>query len=128
MFSPVTPILSADASDETTAHVLARVEAIHIVLAALARIAGVYAGPDLHGLARQAELAAALLDMSPKHLIHIIRELDAIAAALQAGFVAIEKARSKGHAARPAARLLHAEAREAFAAILAAATGSPASA
>ena len=119
MFSPVAPILSAASFDETSAHVLVQVEAIHTVLSVLARMAGLAGAPDRQGLARQAELSAVLADLNPKLLACMTRELDAIAAALQAGFVAIEKARSRGHVAQAAARLLHAEAHQAFVATLA---------
>lgn len=128
MFSPVAPILSAASSDEASAHVLVQVEAIHTVLTVLARMADVAATPDLEGLARQAELSAALADLDPKRVASMTQDLDAIAAALQAGFFAIEKARLRGHPARAAAGLLHAETREAFAATLAAAIGTHASA
>lgn len=125
MFSPVTPILSAGTSDEAAALVLARVQAIQTVLSALARMAGEAAAPDLQGLGQRAELAAAITDLDPMRLAHVANELDATAAALQAGFLAIEKARSQGHSAQAAARLLHAEARDAFGVTLAAARLRP---
>lgn len=128
MFSPVAPILSASSSDGASAHVLLQVEAIHTVLTVLARMANVVAAPDLEGLSRQAELSAALADLDPKRVASMTQDLDAIAAALQAGFIAIEKARLQGHPARAAAGLLYAETREAFAATLAAAIGTHASA
>lgn len=127
MFSPVTPILPTDAPDDAVGAVLTRVEAIRIVLAALARMAGRSAAPDLHALSRHADLSAALADMDRQHTAHIMRELDAIAAALQAGFVAVEKARARGHAALAATGFLYAECRDAFASTLAAATAHRAS-
>lgn len=125
MFSPVTPILSAGTSDEAAALVLVRVQAIQTVLSALARMAGDAAGPDLQGLGQRAELAAAITDLDPTRLAHVANELDATAAALQAGFLAIEKARSQGHSAQAAALLLHAETRDAFGVTLATARVRP---
>lgn len=121
MFSPITPILSATTPDEAAGFVLERVAAIQTVLAAMARIAGARSVPDLHALSSHADLSAALGDMNNRQIAQINRELDAIAAALHAGFVAIENARKRGHAAQAAARMLHAECREAFANTLAAA-------
>lgn len=119
MFSPITPILSAATPGEDVGRVLARVEAINTVLAVLMRMTGSSAAAELHGLDRQADLSAALADMEDQRLTVLTRELDAIAAALQAGFTAMERARARGHAAHAAARLLTTECREAFAATLA---------
>lgn len=121
MFSPISPILPAATVDDTTGEVLARVDAISVVLAALARMAGLAAVADHHGLSRDAELSAALAVTDKQRVARIMLELDGIAAALQAGFVALEKARMRGHQAAAATRLLHAEATDAFAATLAAA-------
>ncbi|WP_017672475.1 hypothetical protein [Blastomonas sp. AAP53] len=121
MFSPITPILPAATVDDTTGEVLARVDAIGVVLAALARMAGAAAATGHNGLSRDAELCAALAVMDKQRVARMMVELDGIAAALQAGFVALEKARVRGHQAAAATRLLHAEATDAFAATLAAA-------
>ena len=115
MFSPLAPIQSDSRSQAAIDSLLARVDAIHTVLAVLDRQSGTGGNKAAPTLATRAALAA--LDATTIERMAV--EMDAISAALQAGYAALESARKRGHSAFAAAAMLTRESAEAFASVLA---------
>lgn len=89
--------------------VLARIEALAVVLAALARLSGAKNSPAFDALALRAELAAVLATQSWLAVGVAARDLDTLGIALQAGWRALDKARAAARMNRAAAALLHDE-------------------
>ncbi len=121
MFAPLTPIQPDSRAEAAVDSLLARVDAIQTVLHVLGRLAGHSGGPALESLNQRAMLSARLAERETTRLAYIVAELDAVSAALQSGFAALDRARKAGHPAVAAASLLYREASQDFAAILAAA-------
>ncbi len=121
MFAPLTPIQPDSRAEAAVDSLLARVDAIQTVLHVLGRLAGHSGGPALESLNQRAVLSARLAERETARLAYIVAELDAVSAALQSGFAALDRARKAGHPAVAAASFLYREASQDFAAILAAA-------
>lgn len=120
MYSPLTPILAADSpSHKDTAEIQARVEALAVVLATVSRLADTPDRPLFDALACQAELGAALASATPTMAAVAAHELDTLGVQLQAGLLALEKARKAARLNRAAAVLLYRESFESYRATLA---------
>lgn len=115
MFTQATPILAADDQHGIDAEaVLARFEALGVVTAVLARISG-NADADRHvNLADHADLASAVAAMPCESARRVVTECDSIAMALNAGLIALDKARRAGRMNPSAAELLYDEANAAL--------------
>lgn len=118
MFVPIAPIQSDSRFDVEVDSILARVDALATVLHALGRMAGAAGSLPVQSLNQRANLSARLAGRDPLAVAHLACELDAVAAALQAGFAALDRARNRGQRANAAAALLHREAGESLSAIL----------
>lgn len=123
MFAPLAPIQPDARRDSAVDSLLARVDAIQTVLTILGRMAGRAPVAALSDLDDRANLAVQLAEQEAGKLAYLATELDAVAAALQAGFAAIESARKQGRRGEAAAAFLQREANSAFAAIIAMAAG-----
>lgn len=119
MFAPLAPILAADAdaSAETQA-ITVRVEALALVLATVAQLAGRPPRPACDPLALGADLSGFLAALSPQTRRAVVCDLETLGGILQAGIMALDKARAEGRFSRAAARLLHEETAEAYRQIL----------
>lgn len=126
MFASLAPILpdNAGSSAETQA-ILARVEGLAPVLETVARIAGGTPQPVADPLAQSADLAADLATLPPATARIVAHDLDTLAIVLQAGLLALDRARAEGRLSRAAARLLQAEAGEQYRKALAAIRHAP---
>lgn len=118
MFAPLAPIRSDSQSAAAIDSVLARIDAIGTVLHGLGHMAGQPSVAASGSLDQCALLSARLAERDADAMAHIACELDAIAASLQAGFAALDRARKGGHRAVAAAAFLHREANEHLAATL----------
>ena len=115
MFSPSTPILAANDQRSVDAQaVVARFEALRVVIAAVARIAGIAVSPNQNTLSASADLAGTIGAMPPAITCQVATECDSIAIALSAGLIAVERARRAGQLNVSAAAMLYLEASEAF--------------
>lgn len=111
MFAPLAPILATDATDSNEAcAVVVRVEALAQVLSAAARLAGCQPLQAADPLAQSADLSSHLAAMPQETTRVVARDLATMSVMLQAGLLALEKARGQGRFSRAAARLLYAEA------------------
>lgn len=110
MYAALSPIRAADSSaDLDVQSVLARIDALAVVLAAIARLSGPKDPPPFDALARRAELAAALATQPVEAIGVAARELDTLGVELHAGWRALDKARVAARMNRAAAALLHDE-------------------
>lgn len=112
MFAPLAPIRSDSQSAAAVDSVLARIDAIGTVLYGLGHMAGQPSVAPSGSLNQRALLSARLAERDVDAIAHIACELDAIAASLQSGFAALDRARKGGHPALAAAAFLHREASE----------------
>lgn len=120
MFSPLTPILAADGfSNADTQDVLARIEALAVVLAIVARLAGKARRPAFDALSLRAELSARLAVVPPAETETAARDLATLGCVMQAGLLALEKARAAARLNRAAAALLLEESLSSYHRILA---------
>ena len=115
MFTPSTPILAANDQRSVDAQaVVARFEALRVVIAAVARIAGIAVSPNQETLSASADLAGTIGAMPSAITRQVATECDSIAIALSAGLIAVERARRAGQLNVSAAAMLYLEASEAF--------------
>lgn len=115
MFAPLAPILASDPVVDAYAQaVTARVEALTPVLAIVAQIAGCKPPSAADLLAQGADLSGRLAILPPEAKRHAAHDLDTLGIVLQAGLLALDKARTEGRFSRAAARLLHAEAADQY--------------
>ncbi|MDM7955950.1 hypothetical protein [Blastomonas sp.] len=120
MFAPLAPILAADAdASAETQGITARVEALAPVMATVARLAGCPLKPATDPLALGADLSGLLVALSPELRRIVAYDLETLGVVLQAGIMALDKARAEGRFSHAAARLLHTESDEAYRQILA---------
>lgn len=110
MYSPLSPILAADAASDIDVHgLLQRLEALGAVLLTIRRLAGPSDLPTFNALSARAELAAGLASLPTGELGPVARRIDTLSAILHAGLLALERNRSKGRLNHAAAGLLHEE-------------------
>lgn len=119
MFSPLAPIQSDSHAQAMIESLVARVDAIHAVLAVLNKQAGI----DGTHVAPTLAARAALAEMDLATAQRISMEMDAISATLEAGYAALQSARKRGRSAHAATAMLTRESLEAFASALALPTG-----
>ncbi len=118
MFASLAPIEPDSRAEAASDSILARVDAIATVLDMLGRWTG-RSGTTLSvSLDQRASFSARLAASDAIGKARLAIELDAVSAALQTGFAALDQARRKGHRAAAAAALLHREATEGLTAIL----------
>jgi len=125
MFTSASPILAAD--DPHSAHALAlvtRLAALHVVLGAVAQISGAAPDPVEDPLAVSADFTGAIARLSPIATRQLAARCDSLSMMLQAGLIALQRARVAGRSNHAACVLLHTESREAMDAILQAARGA----
>ncbi|ESZ85974.1 MAG: hypothetical protein Q27BB25_16585 [Blastomonas sp. CACIA14H2] len=119
MFASLRPLQSDSRDHGAIDSLLAQVEAIGMALTVLGRLAGTNTSHQAAGLGERAALAARLAELDARGTTFLETEFDALSAALQAGFSALERARRLGHPARAAAALLHRECCDSLTALLA---------
>jgi hypothetical protein len=119
MYAPLSPILAAESADKVdTLEVLAQIEGLAVVLAAVSRLAGQKNPAPFDALAHRAELSAVLASAAPEAVIVAARHLDTLGGQLHAGLLALERARAAARLNRAAAALLHAESAADYHAVL----------
>lgn len=124
MFTPLTPILAADLSvDADTQGLLVRIDALAVVMDTVSRLAGNPPRPNYDLMVMRAELPAMVGSLAREDLVAAVRKLDTLGIILQAGLMALDRARNAGRFSKAAAVVLHDEVHTGYHDVLAALGG-----
>lgn len=115
MFAPLAPILASNTDESVETQALAaRVEALAAVLGTVAQLAGITPERGAESLSQRADLYGLLAALPADTTQILARDLETVGVVLQAGLLALDKARGEGRFSRAAARLLHEEAQDQY--------------